>query len=150
MNFTTVSVLRGADNITINMEGANVTAFPFLSFSWTIDNFPAMNSTAVTFGFPTVTFQIVDSTFSSSYSLFATNYFVDEPTRVLGSSTGSFTLDVLCEFKHQCSAWTLSNHILISLIIPNSTYNDSQLLRQRRSGGEGGVGSGDSSTPFLK
>ena len=107
MNFTTVSVVSGADNITINMEGANVAAFPFPSFNWMFDNSPAMNSTAVTFGFPTVTFQIVDSTFSGSYLLFATNYFLDEPTRVLGSSTGGFTLDVLCEFKDQCSGPSL-------------------------------------------
>ncbi len=99
-NYTTLSVLNGARDISISMENASSTAFPFpSSFSWTVNDNPAVNSSLVTFGYPSVTFHTVEPSLGGPYSLSATNFFVDNQNRVLGSGVGTFTLDVLCKFS---------------------------------------------------
>ena len=98
VNYTTLSVIEGESNVTVNMEGAAITALPYpTSFSWMFNGSPASNTSTVTFGFPSVIFHIVSSSLGGSYSLSASNYFFDDPDRLLGTSSGSLELQVLCE-----------------------------------------------------
>ena len=97
-NYTTLSVLNSARDVSVSMEKASNTASPFpSSFSWTVNDNPMMNSSRVTFGYPSVTFRTIEPSLSGYYSLSATNYFVNDTSLVLGSGIGTFKLDVLCK-----------------------------------------------------
>ena len=55
---------------------------------------PANNNPRVTFGYPNVTFQQFERGDAGTYNLTATNYRLDDTNVVVGTDTGSFTLDV--------------------------------------------------------
>ena len=68
-------------------------AFPFpQQFSWT-----ANNNSRVAFGYPSVTFLLPIRGDTGTYTLTATNYRLDNTSVVVGTDTGSFTLDVQCK-----------------------------------------------------
>jgi len=81
------------------MEESNLETYPYPSFTWTFDGDHAVNSTTVSFGFPSISFLSVDTSRSGTYYLSALNYFLDEPSRVLGSDSANFEVDVLCELN---------------------------------------------------
>ena len=95
------------DSLTVvAVEGSNNTvslsqtpdAFPFpQQFSWTVNGSPANNNSRVTFGYPSVTFQRIERGDAGTYNLTATNYRLDNTSVVVGTDTGSFTLDVQCK-----------------------------------------------------
>ena len=71
--------------------------FPFpQQFSWTVNGSPANNNSRVTFGYPSVIFQWFERGDAGTYTLTATNYRLDNNSVVVGTDTGSFTLDVQC------------------------------------------------------
>ena len=73
--------------------------FPFpQQFRWTVNGSPANNNSRLTFGYPSVTFQPFIRGDAGIYMLTATNYRLDDTSVVVGTDTGSFTLDVHCEF----------------------------------------------------
>ena len=73
--------------------------FPFpQQFSWTVNGSPANNNSRLTFGYPSVTFQPYTRGDAGIYMLTATNYRLDDTSVVVGTDTGSFTLDVHCKF----------------------------------------------------
>ena len=77
---------------TINLQQAQ-DAFPFpQQFSWT-----ANNNSRVAFGYPSVTFLPFIQGDAGTYTLTATNYRLDNTSVVVGTDTGSFTLDVQCK-----------------------------------------------------
>ena len=77
---------------TINLQQAP-DAFPFpQQFSWT-----ANNNSRVAFGYPSVTFLPFIRGDAGTYTLTATNYRLDNTSVVVGTDTGSFTLDVQCK-----------------------------------------------------
>ena len=55
-----------------------------------------VNTTEKVYGYPSVSIESVQPSDTGSYNLFAVNYLHDSITLV-GSVTGSFYLDVLCE-----------------------------------------------------
>ncbi len=55
------------------------------------------NSSAVTFGYPRVTFTNVSRTASGNYSLRATNVRLDNSSVEIGTGLGTVQLDVLCK-----------------------------------------------------
>ncbi len=74
--------------------------FPFPgSFTWSRDGDPLVNISAnVSFGYPELSLNPVSRTDSGLYTLTASNYLLDNDSVLIGSGTGSFTLDVLCKF----------------------------------------------------
>ena len=77
---------------TINLRQAP-DAFPFpQQFSWTTNN-----NSRVTFGYTSVTFLPFIREDTGTYNLTATNYRLDDTSVVVGTDTGSFTLDVQCK-----------------------------------------------------
>ena len=111
--FTVSFLYTGSPNLTDNLpvvvvEGRTNTvslrqapdAFPFpQQFSWTVNGSPASNNSRVTFGYPSVTFQQLERGDAGTYTLTATNYRLDNTSVVVGTDTGSFTLDVQCKFR---------------------------------------------------
>ena len=78
---------------TINLRQAP-DAFPFpQQFSWT-----ANNNSRVAFSYPSVTFLLFIRGDAGTYNLTATNYRLDNTSVVVGTDTGSFTVDVQCKF----------------------------------------------------
>ena len=104
-------LISGAPNLTDNqqmvvVEGTTGTVslnkttdvFPYpQEFGWTVDESPANNNSRVTFGYPSVTFQPYIREDAGVYTLTATNYRLDDNSVVVGTDTGSFTLDVQCK-----------------------------------------------------
>ena len=94
------------DNLpVVTVEGSTSTVslrqtpdvFPFpQQFSWTVNGSPANNNSRVTFGYPSVIFQRFERGDAGTYTLTATNYRLDNNSVVVGTDTGSFTLDVQC------------------------------------------------------
>ncbi len=86
--------------LSFNLEDDSVlSAYPYPSFTWTHNGNSVVNSSAAMFGYPSVTFSPVEASLSGTFTLSASNYYDDDPTRLLGTGYGSFTLDVLCEYK---------------------------------------------------
>lgn len=81
----------------MNLE--NVEGYPYpATFHWLKDSQgPLLNDSKRAFGYPNLVISTVDVSDSGRYSLTASNYFPGNPPELLGTSTGSFTLDVLCE-----------------------------------------------------
>ena len=89
--------VEGSTN-TVSLRQAPDT-FPFpQQFSWTVNGSPASNNSRVTFGYPRVTFQRFIQGDVCTYTLTATNYRLDNASVIVGTDTGSFTLDVQCTF----------------------------------------------------
>ena len=65
------------------------------SFNWTNDGAPLMNGLAVTYS--NITFPVVSRNDSGRYQVSATNYVLGSDTKQVGTDTGSFILDVICE-----------------------------------------------------
>ena len=92
----TVVDVEGSTN-TVNLSQAP-DAFPFpRQFSWTVNGSPANNNPRVTYGYPSVTFLRFEQRDAGTYTLTATNYRLDDTNVVVGTDTGSFTLDVQCK-----------------------------------------------------
>ena len=78
-------------------------AFPFPSdVTWRRDGVELMNmSDTRVFGYPSIFIGSVLQSDAGPYTLTATNYQLDGVTPV-GTGSGSFTLNVLCEYLSQC------------------------------------------------
>ena len=79
-------------------------AYPFPMFQWTKNGVPVVNiSGSVSYGYPSVNFYDISRTAAGNYSLFAENYVINGLTDagiMVGNDTGSFTLEVFCEFNY--------------------------------------------------
>ena len=72
--------------------------FPYpKEFQWSRNGVPLRNSSGIMWGYPGVTLGNVSRSDAGLYSLSATNYWLDDPSREIGSAVGSFQLSVLCE-----------------------------------------------------
>ena len=93
-----VKILEHDAEETINLE-VLPSAHPFpSSFHWTAPPGVAVqNDSRHTFGYPSLTIRDVRREESGEYTLTATNRFLEEPMEVLGTTVGSFTLDVICK-----------------------------------------------------
>lgn len=83
----------------ISLQNAEFPGYPIpTTFHWSQDGRgPLRNDSRREFGYPTLMMSRVDVTDSGRYSLTASNYIPSDPPELLGTSSGSFTLDVLCE-----------------------------------------------------
>ena len=82
--------------VMINIEKVRPYPYP-ASFLWSKNGFDLFNNSRVKYGYPSINFSMINRSDSGNYSLIVTNYYIDNPSRALGSSSGSFTLDVLCK-----------------------------------------------------
>ena len=108
-------VLEGAEMVTGNLED-NPAAFPYpREFQWTKDGSTVVNMTdSIVYGYPSVIFNNVSRVDAGIYSLFARNFLVDG-SDIIGSDTGNFTLDVLCEYNIalSCSQFTIQSSSIL-------------------------------------
>lgn len=74
--------------------------FPYpREFQWTRNDGTLLrNASGVVWGYPGVTLRNVSRTDGGLYSLSAVNYRLDNPSEEIGRASGSFQLNVLCEF----------------------------------------------------
>ena len=100
-----VVAVEGSTN-TVNLS-QDPDAFPFpQQFSWTGSVLPA-NDSRRSFDYPNVTFQQIERGDAGTYTLTATNYRLDNTSVLVGTDTGSFTVDVQCKLisLSQVSDW---------------------------------------------
>ena len=105
-NFTTTQSVCENETYTFDLQAAGAAeAFPFpQEFNWTRHNENVDNTTdegRVTYGYPSVTFSSLNRSDSGRYELSATNFMRNGS--LIGSDTGSFTLDVQCKFIIICN-----------------------------------------------
>ena len=91
---------EGEDGLMASPE-VEPAAHPFPSeFEWSAsEGITVANDSRRTFGYPSLTINRVQRSDSGTYSLTATNRFLEEPMNMFGSGTGRVTLDVLCEYN---------------------------------------------------
>ena len=95
-----VRFIEGDGSLEVNLQ-VSFPAFPFpATFQWSRNAEVLQNDTRRSFGYPALNFTDVTQPDAGLYALIATNHFLEEvmPRRVLGTGSGQFTLDVLCEF----------------------------------------------------
>ena len=81
----------------LNMEVGHK-AVPYPQYLlWTRDGVRVVNSTMARFGYPVVSFINVSRTDAGNYRLLATNYELENPSLEIGTSIGSFELNVKCK-----------------------------------------------------
>ena len=90
--------MEGEDGLEVSLEDMPP-AHPFpAEFQWFKDGAGSLqNNSRMTFGYPSLTIDNVQRIDSGLYSLTATNFFFNESKGVLGTETGSVTVDVLCK-----------------------------------------------------
>ena len=96
---TPIRFQEGASGLRATAE-VEPTAHPFPStFEWTASqSILVFNDSRRSFGYPHLLIDNVHRSDSGMYTISATNRFLFPPMNILGSATGSFTLDVLCEY----------------------------------------------------
>lgn len=71
---------------------------PVSTFEWTKDRNPVANDTnRALFGYPDVRISTVERQDSGVYTLTASNYFLEDPSQVVGIGVGMFVLEVYCK-----------------------------------------------------
>ena len=93
-------------NVQVNLERGRA-AFPFPQFVWMKDNIALSNATGRSFGYPSFSFNPVARSDSGTYTLSATNFFLEDPFPELGNDTVSFDIDVVCK-----SIWELGQIVV--------------------------------------
>lgn len=91
----TVNVLEGI-SIYFDLTVPPLPA-PYPEFEWLWNGEVQHNDSRRTFGYPRLSFSAVNRSDVGNYTLRVTNYFLTGTREVIGSSTGSFVLDVICE-----------------------------------------------------
>ena len=87
-------IMENSLNIPIDLSQDPI-PFPVpTSFNWTKDG-ASLNGLAVTYS--NITFPVVSRNDSGRYQVSATNYVLGSDTKQVGTDTGSFILDVICE-----------------------------------------------------
>jgi hypothetical protein len=93
-----VKYLSQEEGFVMSLEASIVHPYPATVEWFQNGEGPLQNDSRRTFGFPTLTISRVDVSDSGMYILRATNYIPGDPPELLGIGSGSFTLDVLCEW----------------------------------------------------
>jgi hypothetical protein len=95
---TPLRFVEGEDGLVANVEGMPLAHPSPLIFQWSKEGEGNLqNDLRRIFRYPDFTIDDVRRSDSGRYSLTATNFFLDEPRRELGTGTGSITLDILCK-----------------------------------------------------
>ena len=90
-----VRIKEGNKNVPIDLS-LDPTAYPEpTTFSW---NMNGQSLTNLPQTYSSVNFSIVRRSHTGNYTVFATNYLLNDPTTQVGNDTGSFYLDVLCMY----------------------------------------------------
>ena len=101
----------------LSESGARL-AFPFPSFTWRKEGQPLANATVTRqYGYPSIFIESVQPSDAGNYTLSAVNYASDRTTLV-GSDTGSFTLNVLSEYSPPLNcAYSVFIHVHVHVYI---------------------------------
>ena len=91
---------EGEVNLTQNME-IRSSAYPYpKTFQWYLNGNAINNDSRRMFGYPSMTIMRTRRSDSGIYTLRASNYYVDDPSKVVGTAQGWFTLDIFCECNY--------------------------------------------------
>ena len=87
-------------DLVVDLQQQARPANPFpTTVQWFQDGALVSNDSDREFSYPTVTFLNVNRLHGGVYSLRATNFLPNDPSEVVGTGVGSFTLDVLCKCR---------------------------------------------------
>lgn len=88
----------------VSLENASYSAFPFPTiFQWYKNGIAVENDTRRTYGYPNITIRHIEISDMGNYSLTAINHIPGDTPELLGTSEGSFTVDIVCELINKWS-----------------------------------------------
>ena len=90
---------EGEENVSLNLEQSYTFPYPDM-FQWSKDGIVITNNSRRMFGYPSVVISRIIPSDEGTYTLRATNHFIVSPFKEIGTGSGSFTIEVVCEYHY--------------------------------------------------